>query len=102
MSTLEQLTDQLLDSPTSRARFLAQTLELLERNGVDLTSEALSGLVSADISDRESFENSMAANTVAIVIGSAGQRGIGAVAYANTNTVAFGGRGSASNIDTAA
>lgn len=74
---VEEIERQIVSSPASRARLLADTLEILEKQGVDAGSEGFRGLVAADISNEEAFRGALAASTVVIVIGSAGQRGAG-------------------------
>ena len=74
---VEEIERQIVSSPASRARLLADTLEILEKQGVDAGSEGFRGLVAADISNEEAFRGALAASTVVIVIGSGGQRGAG-------------------------
>ena len=73
---IENLEEQLLNSPAARARFLADTLELLERNGVDTSTpefqQQMGGAL--DVSEGTRFVGGLAASTVVIAIASAGQR----------------------------
>ncbi len=78
MSGLDDLEAQIASSPAARARLLADTLTILERQGIDTTKESFHGLVSADISNAPAFMGALAASTVVIVIGSAGQRPVAA------------------------
>lgn len=83
---LEGLEQKLLDSPTARARFLADTLELFEKNGVDVNDAAFQQQMqpALDLSDGSRFLGGLAASTVVIVAATAGQRGAtGAVAGGN-------------------
>lgn len=74
---LEGLEQKLLDSPTARARFLADTLELFEKNGVDVNDAAFQQQMqpALDLSDGSRFLGGLAASTVVIVAATAGQRG---------------------------
>jgi hypothetical protein len=75
MQELEDASERLLNSPAGRARLLADTLELFERAGADLSSPHLSGLLTTNVADRGVFLGNLAASTVVIVAASAGQRG---------------------------
>lgn len=74
MSGLAELESQITSSSASRARLLADTLELLESQGVDTSDESFNTLVSADISNEEAFRGALAASTVVIVIGTGGKQ----------------------------
>lgn len=72
MSNLEVLESRLLTSPTARARFLADTLELLEKNGVDISATLGDVISSIDLTDGASFLNGLAASTIVITRTSTG------------------------------
>ena len=73
----EALEQRLLQSPTARARFLADTLELLEKNGVDVNSPDFQQQIqpSLDLTEGSRFLGGLAASTVVVAIATAGQRG---------------------------
>lgn len=77
MSTLEDLEVTLLSSPAARARFLADTLELFEKNGVNVNA-AFSGAAanSFDLTDGPRFLGGLAASSMVITRSSTG-RGVG-------------------------
>ncbi|MBN9148349.1 MULTISPECIES: hypothetical protein [unclassified Nitrobacter] len=77
MATLEDLETTLLSNPAARARFLADTLELFEKNGVDVNT-AFSGAAadSFDLTDGARFLGGLAASSVVITRSSTG-RGVG-------------------------
>ena len=78
----EALEQRLLQSPTARARFLADTLELLEKNGVDVNSPDFQQQIqpSLDLTEGSRFLGGLAASTVVVAIATAGQRGLGGMA----------------------
>ena len=75
----EALEQRLLQSPTARARFLADTLELLEKNGVDVNSPDFQQQIqpSLDLTEGSRFLGGLAASTVVVAVATAGQRGLG-------------------------
>jgi len=86
----EALEQRLLQSPTARARFLADTLELLEKNGVDVNSPDFQQQIqpSLDLTEGSRFLGGLAASTVVVAIATAGQRGsIGSQAGNAASTV---------------
>lgn len=94
MSGLDEIERQITSSPASRARLLADTLDILERQGVDTTSEGFRSLVSADISREQAFRGALAASTVVIVIGTGGRRAAsGAGTAASTVVIAIASAG---------
>jgi hypothetical protein len=74
---LENLEQRLLSSPTARARFLADTLELFEQNGVDVSDDDFRKQIepALDLTDGNRFLSGLAASSVVIVAATAGQRG---------------------------
>lgn len=76
---LESLQQRLLDDPTARARFLADTLELLERNGVATHSAEFQQQIkpALDLSQGANFVGGLAASTLVLVVAGAAQRGVG-------------------------
>jgi hypothetical protein len=78
---LTQLEDRLLSNPAARARFLADTLDLLQRNGVDVNSPDVQEQMKTamDLTEGSRFLGGLAASSVVIVAASAGQRGASGV-----------------------
>jgi hypothetical protein len=67
---LKKLRDNLTKSPAARARFLADTLEVLKRNGLDIDDpDVLQSLdLNLDLTDSKKFLDGLAASTVVITI----------------------------------
>jgi hypothetical protein len=78
---LSQLEERLLSNPAARARFLADTLDLLQRNGVDVNSPDVQEQMKTamDLTEGSRFLGGLAASSVVIVAASAGQRGASGV-----------------------
>ena len=69
-NTLKDLRSKLVASPVARARFLADTLDLLNKNGLDVEDQdVLKSLdLSLDLNDGRKFVDGLAASTVVITI----------------------------------
>lgn len=67
---LKKLRDNLAKSPAARARFLADTLEVLKRNGLDVDDvDVLKSLdLNLDLTDSKKFLDGLKASTVVITI----------------------------------
>jgi hypothetical protein len=73
--SLEELQQRLLDSPAARARFLSDTLDLLEKNGIDVSSAEIQQKLgpSLDLSDGAKFLSALAASSMVVAIGQGAQ-----------------------------
>lgn len=99
MANLNDLEKRLLESPSARARFLGEALELLERQGVDTTAEQFAGAIRANLENGPAFLQSLAASTIVIAIAAGrGATPPGGATQATLLAVAnaIGGRGGAS------
>jgi hypothetical protein len=93
MPDINEIAQSIEQSPAARARLLADTLELLEGQGVDVSSTTWQNLVKADISSASSFAGSLAASTVVIIIGTGGGASRGPGTAASTVVVAIASAG---------
>lgn len=69
-SDLKNLNNRLINSPVARARFLADTLDLLEKNGLDVQDpDVLKSLdLNLDLNDGKKFIDGLRASSVVITI----------------------------------
>src|SRR4051794_21228530 len=68
MADLGDLERKLLESPSARARFLGDALELLEKQGVDTTAEQYRQLLEANLRDGAAFIRNLGAAGMVIAV----------------------------------